>query len=258
MVQTIAEPASDQPPIEKPRKSKGTYAVASPVVGNMEHRLPLDFSYNDDKVTALVPSVEAMKIRNYYYLNVYAIRENGLLYPDFGKIGGMATSATQPDKTLITLQMNPQIIEEQPKTGYLVLSKNPVAKRLPLSALSYDEEGTPYFWLVTMDPKNKNKGTAHKKTVRYTQTDDSFFDVGRAMRVDEFAILNPDPALQDGQTVKISYDDFDAPIGTEQNKALYTKANEGKYCEPAKGCGEDSDNRSDDRTSCGCSAGPAR
>lgn len=206
------------------------YTVTSPVVGTIEKRVPVTMHYDDKTMTASVANEAITDISRRPVMAIY--RDNGLLYGNSPNITSRSSAANAPDTTLFYLSPVEEILEDKPEKAFLVLSKNPVAKRLPLSALMYDEQrDTHYVWIVNLDAENPDQGRAKRHDFSLHSQDDTYFDVGPTLRITALVVTNPDERLAEDQVVQVRFKKLNAPIRSEKNEAVYQELHDGKQCE---------------------------
>lgn len=221
----------------QPADSLPPYAVSSPVSGMIEHRVPVTLTYDPDgRLYAVVESALLADMSSHPSIAIY--RDNGLLYTSQIVITSQSTMTERPDMTMMSLQVGEDIIEDRPDEAYLVLSKNPAAKRLPLSALvDHNKADDSYsLWVARLDPAHPERAIAERRSFTLYSKDERYFDAGHVVGARELAILNPDQHLQDGQSIQVRYQTLSMPIGSERAKARYQEANEGKSCKTVEGC----------------------
>lgn len=205
------------------------YTVTSPVIGTIQKRVPVTMHYDDDGMTASVSNALIEDISRRPVIAIY--RENGLQYGNGPNITGQASKTDEADTTLFYLSPIEEILEDKPETAFIILHKNPIAKRLPLSALLYDDvQESHYVWAVNLDPEHPDRGRVEKHSFSLHSQDDAFFDIGQGFRVTGLVITHPDDTLAEGQTVRVRFEKLDAPIRSDKSKALYQEMNDGKHC----------------------------
>ncbi|MEM6780274.1 MAG: hypothetical protein AAF569_00260 [Pseudomonadota bacterium] len=214
-----------------PLVNQNIYSTGTPVMGTIENRLNITPQYNEDGVFAIVDSAHVLNLKHSPEILFY--KPNGLAYVSTGQIKAKASAPEQTDKTRLNIAVSDQILDEKPEKAAMILSKNPLAKRLPLSALVKDPKtDEALIWTLNPNIEKPTQGMVNKQSIRIKNKDDDFFDVGRRIRITQLVILNPDSELESGQTVQFRIAPFDAPMSSDKQKALYQEANEGKLCEP--------------------------
>lgn len=207
-VTTVAKLNTPPPP------NHNTYDISPPSRGAAIEKFSIDITPLGNAGFVTLSADEAAAVKTGQKIILYD--KNGAMLETLGEITKITETGNSQIIVHFNLNGDETLSVADVKKGDIVISKNPMASRLPLTALIRNEKGQTYIWEA--HENEDGTYTAYFKPAPVVQNTYEYFVLDYMPGSSGVYILNPDEKLEDGQKINTNKILYSAPGQTDDQR----------------------------------------